>query len=118
MAAHCTGSPCNGNPHGRNPKPVLRQKTAAGVMARKRPGLIPIYDSVVACVTGFRTSAGTWRAWHDALSNDGAKKIAYSNFGGSAQLERISLPRILDVVLWMEGKGFEQPERVGDAGGA
>ncbi|WP_157407519.1 DUF6308 family protein [Arthrobacter sp. ZBG10] len=57
--------------------------TASKLMARKRPGLIPIYDSVVARVTGFDSSAGTWRAWHNALSSDEALKIGW---GGCAIL--------------------------------
>ncbi|MDQ0826939.1 hypothetical protein QFZ60_003112 [Arthrobacter sp. B2I5] len=86
--------------------------TASKLMARKRPGLIPIYDSVVARVTGFRNSAGTWRAWHDALSNDEALKDRLQQLRELVQLEGISLLRVLDVVLWMDGKGFEQPERI------
>ncbi|MDQ0770281.1 hypothetical protein QF031_003030 [Pseudarthrobacter defluvii] len=85
--------------------------TASKLMARKRPGLIPIYDSVVARVTGFHTSAGTWHAWHSALSNE-AFKESLQKIRSSAALEHISLLRVLDVVLWMEGKGFQQPERV------
>jgi hypothetical protein len=86
--------------------------TASKLMARKRPGLIPIYDSVVARVTGFDSSAGTWRAWHNALSSDVALKDRLGRLRNSVGLERVALLRILDVVLWMDGKGFVEPERV------
>lgn len=86
--------------------------TASKLMARKRVGLIPIYDSVVARVTGFDSSAGTWRAWHNVLSSDVALKDRLGRLRNSAGLERVSLLRILDVVLWMDGKGFVEPERI------
>jgi hypothetical protein len=86
-------------------------------MARKRPGLIPIYDSVVARVTGLDSSEGTWRAWHSALSSDEALKKRLARLRDSAGLERVPLLRILDVVLWMDGKGFVQPERIDVAEG-
>ncbi|WP_285250402.1 DUF6308 family protein [Pseudarthrobacter sp. fls2-241-R2A-168] len=91
--------------------------TASKLMARKRPGLIPIYDSVVARVTGFDTSAGTWHAWHSALSNE-ASKESLQKIRSSAALEHIPLLRVLDVVVWMHGKGFQQPERVDEGVGA
>jgi hypothetical protein len=91
--------------------------TASKLMARKRPGLIPIYDSVVARVTGLDSSEGTWRAWHSALSSDEALKKRLARLRDSAGLERVPLLRILDVVLWMDGKGFVQPERIDVAEG-
>jgi hypothetical protein len=94
------------------------QTTASKLMARKRPGLIPIYDSVVGRVTGFPNADGTWRAWHQALSRNDSLTDNLRLLRKSAGLERISLLRILDVVLWMHGtKGVEEPERVDDATG-
>lgn len=94
------------------------QTTASKLMARKRPGLIPIYDSVVGRVTGFRNSDGTWRAWHQALSGDPGLTDGLRSLRESAGLESISLLRVLDVVLWMDGSsGVEEPERIDDAVG-
>jgi hypothetical protein len=94
------------------------QTTASKLMARKRPGLIPIYDSVVGRVTGFPNADGTWRAWHRALSRDAGLTDGLWSLRDSAGLESISLLRILDVVLWMDGsKGVEEPERIDGAGG-
>lgn len=94
------------------------QTTASKLMARKRPGVIPIFDSVVGRVTGFPNADGTWRAWHQALSGDAALTEGLRIVQKSAGLEHISLLRILDVVLWMHGtRGVEEPERVDDASG-
>jgi hypothetical protein len=94
------------------------QTTASKLMARKRPGVIPIFDSVVGRVTGFPNADGTWRAWHQALSGHAALTEGLRILQKSAGLERISLLRILDVVLWMHGtRGVEEPERVDDASG-
>jgi hypothetical protein len=97
----------------------IGQTTASKLMARKRPGVIPIFDSVVGRVTGFPNADGTWRAWHLALSGDAALTDGLRNLQKCADLERISLLRILDVVLWMHGtSGVEEPERVDDESGA
>lgn len=91
------------------------QTTASKLMARKRPGVIPIFDSVVGRVTGFPNADGTWRAWHQALSRDAALTDGLRILQKSAGLERVSLLRILDVVLWMDGtRGVAEQERVDD----
>ncbi|MCT9625769.1 hypothetical protein HWD94_11610 [Pseudarthrobacter equi] len=95
------------------------QTTASKLMARKRPGLIPIFDSVVGRVTGFPNADGTWRAWHQALSSDAALTDGLRILRKSAGLARVPLLRILDVVLWMDGtRGVGGQERVGDESGA
>lgn len=92
--------------------------TVSKIMARKRPDLIPIYDSVVGRVTGFPNADGTWRAWHEAFSTDTGFTDRLRSLRGAVGLEHISLLRILDVVLWMHGThGVEGPERVDDSTG-
>lgn len=83
----------------------IGQTTASKIMARKRPRLIPIYDSVVGPLMGLRNSKNQWTRWHEALT-DGT--------GLPAQLAEIhkqsgvapsaSALRIMDVVLWKYGK--------------
>lgn len=73
------------------------------LMARKRPALVPIYDSVVSKQTGFSNDAGTWRAWHEAFALDTAFVDRLRSLRSSVGLDDISLLRILDVVLWMDG---------------
>lgn len=93
--------------------------TVSKIMARKRPALIPIYDSVVGRVTGFPNSDGTWRAWHQAFSTDAECTDRLRVLREAVGLEHIPLLRILDVVLWMNGtRGAGEPERVDDAEGS
>lgn len=87
--------------------------TASKLMARKRPELFPIYDSVVGRVTGFSSSDGTWNAWHQAFATDGGLVERLESLRLAVGLHDISLLRILDVVLWMHGsQGTEGPESV------
>lgn len=85
--------------------------SASKVMARKRPALIPIYDSVVARVTGFSNSDDTWRAWHFVFAGNSEFTDRLHSLRQKAGIEHIPLLRILDVVFWMHGtKGVEEPE--------
>lgn len=87
--------------------------TASKLMARKRPALIPIYDSVVARVTGFKNSDGTWRAWHEAFATESGLVERLGSLRSAVGLQEFSLLRILDVVLWMHGsQGTVGPESV------
>lgn len=78
--------------------------TASKILARKRPHLIPIIDTVIVDLIGPRKY---WRGWHEALRD---------NTGLPDRLEKIkresgavnlgydpSLLRVMDIVLWMEG---------------
>lgn len=90
--------------------------TTSKLAARKRPALIPIFDSVIARVTGFANSDGTWCAWHHALTSDKEFRDRLHILRKAADIEHISLLRVLDVVLWMHGSsGIEGPERVDDS---
>ena len=87
--------------------------TASKLMARKRPGLIPIYDSVVGGLTGFKNSDGTWSAWHEAFATDTQLIARLRSLRSDLGLHGISLLRVLDVVLWMHGsQGAVGPESV------
>lgn len=90
--------------------------TASKLMARKRPGLIPIYDSVVGGVAGFNNSDGTWSAWHEAFATDSQLIVRLQSLRSDLGLHGISLLRVLDVVLWMHGsQGTVGPESVAES---
>lgn len=79
---------------------------ASKIMARKRPRLIPIYDSVVGPLMGLQgNSKGQWAAWHAAFTKDPglSKRLAHIR-----EVSRIEDPisdiRVMDIVLWMHGK--------------
>ena len=78
--------------------------TASKIMARKRPHLIPIEDSVVDRVIA-RGRGDSWRMWWEAFNSEGdyleerATKLR-------AEIGRpdLSTLRVFDVMLWMWGK--------------
>lgn len=79
--------------------------TASKLLARKRPHLVPVYDSVIDAELGL-VNGQLWRPLAEWLTANGRTN--------EAQLERvraaaglgtdISLLRILDVLAWMVGK--------------
>lgn len=90
--------------------PVRKSK----LLARKRPHLIPIYDDVVRQQFGARNSFGQWEAWCELFTD--AELVTHlerlrerSSVGAD-----ISLLRVLDVVVWMDGRGASkvQPDRL------
>ena len=88
---------------------------ASKLLARKRPRLIPIWDSVVGAETGLKNSLTQWSEWHDALNEDGrALATRLDNIRDQAELPYpVSQLRVMDVVLWMNGMdgGAKVPSR-------
>jgi hypothetical protein len=78
---------------------------ASKLMARKRPRLIPIWDSVVATETGLENSLTQWTDWYEMLTQgDGALANRLDSIQDRAELQfRVSQLRVMDVVLWMHG---------------
>jgi len=85
--------------------PVIASK----LLARKRPRLLPIWDTVVAKVT--RTEIDQWVLLRSALADhDRALHRRLLELREAAGLpEPVSALRVFDVICWMEGKdkGFE-----------
>lgn len=95
------------------------QTTASKILARKRPNLIPIYDSVVAREAGMDDSTDQWDRWFDAFHGDDAAKLIkrLCDLRETAGQHHLSLLRVLDIVLWMNGaRGETLTETVGDVG--
>ena len=84
--------------------PDVGPTTASKLLARKRPRLRPIWDSVVTAVTG--TVQSQWEPLRVALrQDDQALHRRLVRLGSEAGLpEQVSALRVLDVVCWMEGK--------------
>ena len=78
--------------------------TASKLLARKRPRLRPIYDSVVAAVTGTRDRQ--WEPLREGLRADGgALHHRLLRLREAAELPpEVSALRVLDVVAWMDGR--------------
>lgn len=93
------------------------QTTASKMIARKRPHLVPIYDSVVARQTGLRDSKHQWTQWFDSFQGDAGRALAelLSTIRDEAEQPHLSLLRVLDIVLWMDGRSSQKvKETVGD----
>jgi hypothetical protein len=84
--------------------PQIGTTTASKLLARKRPRLRPIWDSVVAGVTHSRDSQ--WEPLRQALrADDHALQHRLLRLRAAARLpDHISALRILDVICWREGK--------------
>ncbi|NHW47135.1 hypothetical protein HAV21_09555 [Paenarthrobacter sp. MSM-2-10-13] len=79
--------------------------TASKIMARKRPRLMPIYDSVVGPLMGLNNSDTQWRTWHAALTDGGGLPERLTAIREKSGIVLpISRLRTMDVVLWMHGK--------------
>lgn len=76
------------------------------IMARKRPRLVPIYDSVVGPLMGLNgNSIGQWSTWHNAfVENPGLPRRLATIRQISGVEDPISDLRVMDIVLWMYGK--------------
>ena len=82
----------------------LGPTTTSKIMARKRPGLIPIEDSVVNDVIGLGRG-DSWRLWWEAFNAEGddleSRAAELRHEIGRPDLSAL---RVFDVMLWMWGK--------------
>jgi hypothetical protein len=93
------------------------QTTASKILARKRPHLIPIYDSVVAAQTTRTDSKDYWQDWFDAFQGEEGRDLAgqLGRIREQSGQDHLSLLRVLDIVLWMDGTHeADTSERVDD----
>jgi hypothetical protein len=82
------------------------ETTASKILARRRPRLFPIIDSVVRRRTGLKNE-DIWRTWHQELrgpNNDASPLVqSLEDIRDSCGQPQLSLLRVLDIVLWMDG---------------
>ncbi|SDP11103.1 hypothetical protein SAMN05660199_03177 [Klenkia soli] len=92
--------------------------TAGKVMARKRPDLIPVYDTVVRKVIGGGAFWGPLHEWLRAPAPAGAvnNRALLQDIRARAGAAPHQLPdlRVFDVVLWMHGRGAGQVDETGE----
>jgi hypothetical protein len=83
------------------------------LMARKRPLLVPIYDSVVGhLMSPGLGSVGQWKGWHTALTDGTGLPQRLQEVRRVSRIEdAISDLRVMDIVLWMYGRGAATGER-------
>lgn len=76
---------------------------ASKIMARKRPHLIPIDDSVVTRVIG-RGRKNSWKFWWRELREDSYLIERADEIREHVERPELSTLRALDIVLWQYGK--------------
>ena len=84
--------------------PKVGPTISSKLLARKRPRLRPIYDSVVVAVTG--TERRHWEPVREALRADGAalhRRLLRLRAAAGLQ-PQVSALRVFDVITWMDGK--------------
>ncbi|MDG4767555.1 DUF6308 family protein [Solwaraspora sp. WMMD406] len=84
----------------RNKRTGVGWVIAGKLLARKRPRLIPVYDSIVRCQLG--APKRVWLTLHDQLAaNDGELRAALAEVRAIVGVDdKVSVLRVLDIVLW------------------
>ncbi len=98
----CVGAEAGGE-GGTDATPVLGMGPAitSKLLARKRPRLVPVYDSVVKCAFG---NLERWWRWLDGrfAENGGALHGRLSDLRDDNGVDPAVTPlRVLDVIVWM-----------------
>lgn len=86
--------------------------TASKILHRKRPHLIPIYDSVIRKVIKDKSKTN-WQHWWEALAGDDGHELRSRADGLREEIgkKELSTLRILDVILWMDPQFNSRAER-------
>jgi hypothetical protein len=71
------------------------------LLARKRPLLWPIRDTVVERALGRKSTDLWWRPWWETMSTDPAVVAQLVAIRRSAGCQHLSLLRVADIVVWM-----------------
>jgi len=87
--------------------------TAGKLLARKRPGLIPVYDEVVWCALGKPT--GFWLGLHEALSGSDLLETVAEHRTLARLPSHVSDLRVIDVVVWMSHRLEHRTEKKSSA---
>ncbi|GAA4915633.1 hypothetical protein EV188_1119 [Actinomycetospora succinea] len=80
--------------------------TISKILARKRPRLLPVWDSVVGKQLGLRRPRDHWTCVQELLHRDPAYvEVLRAAHQAAGLSDRVSVLRTLDVLLWMDGTG-------------
>lgn len=75
------------------------------LLARKRPHLVPIYDRHIKDQFRAAHSGDQWSTWVEMFEDDALVAHLTSLRSEAGVPANVSLLRVLDVVVWMAGKG-------------
>jgi Family of unknown function (DUF6308) len=99
---------------------LLQRPTGMGyvitskLLARKRPHLVPVYDSVVRCALGAPEGMWRWLARHFADTDAGLAEHLEAVRERAGVPSGVSTLRVLDVIVWMRHRSAHR--RSGCAG--
>lgn len=91
-------------------QPGIGWVTANKLMARKRPRMIPVYDTVVSDALKPGRNRFWIRLWHALHGTPDLVAQLESIRNDAGDVDDISLLRILDIVVWMRNLGDGQVE--------
>jgi len=77
---------------------------ASKILARKRPHLLPLYDSVVKRVINQQPGDNAWQLWWEALTVDDYLESRAETLRRAIDRPELSTLRLLDVLLWYSGE--------------
>ncbi|GAA1128597.1 DUF6308 family protein [Citricoccus alkalitolerans] len=95
----------------------LGPTTTSKIMARKRPQLVPVLDSVVSKARKGNRTRNYWFDWFEAFKEPGHEDQIgeLQKIRAESGQHHLSLVRVLDIILWMHRpESHEVKERVGD----
>lgn len=95
------------------------ETTTSKLMARKRPRLIPVYDSVIRRAFQMSGSGAQWTFWHEALTarNRSLHEHLMSLRAEAGLPDQISALRVLDIVVWMHHRHLDEDrDQVSESG--
>lgn len=84
--------------------------TTSKLMARKRPKLIPIWDSEIKNATGLRDSSHQWEQFRELFGTVGLVD-RLSLIREKADAEHFSLLRVFDIAVWHAGSAPRRASR-------
>ena len=81
----------------------LPRVATSKLLARKRPNLLPVFDSVTGKAAGTRSSEGWWQLWWEALhENPGlVDHLCQIRSAAGANAAHLSVLRTADIAIWM-----------------
>lgn len=89
----------------------MGQTRTSKLLARKRPRLVPVYDSVIGRQFGLNGSGGFWAGLRNLLQENDREihhhALALRDEAGLA--DRLSPLRVIDVLAWMDGQSTTRP---------